>query len=371
MDLLESTPLWCPIDPAIHPAWRTWERNTVVWMERFRLDSEQLEAGRLHCITAGELAGRTVLNPADAAGPQFATDSLLWLFAFDDAYCDEGRYSHSPAEMAILVAEMIRIVETGRTTSASPCARALADLRQRLNGLASPVQIDRWVQSMRGYLGYQVWEAAYRQLGSVASIDEYAVARIRNGSMEVCAMTLDIAEGYEVPPAEMARPDVRALTEMVCFIVGLDNDIASYHKEHERSNSKLNLVDVIAHERGQAAADALPDAVAFRDACLARYLDLARQVEPEVGGATRRYISGLSAWIRGNLDWSMHTGRYQKAGKETVQVVDVPHLPVQDFSPPHGVAWWWSQARPDAAFAGALERTSRDPDSPCPGMSAS
>jgi hypothetical protein len=349
MDLLEATPLWCPVDPAIHPAWRTWERNTVVWMERFRLDSEQLEAGRLRCITAGELAGRTALNPADAVGPQFAADSLLWLFAFDDANCDEGRYSNSPADMAILIGEMNRIVETGRTTSAGPCAQALANLRQRLAAMASSVQVSRWVHSMRGYLGYQVWEAAHRQLGSIPTIDQYAVARIRNGSMEVCAMTLDIAEGYEVPPAEMERPDVRALTEMACSIVGMDNDIASYYKEHERSDCRLNLVDVIAHERGQAPDQALPEAVAYRDAVLARYLELTRQVEPQVSGVTRRYICGLSAWIRGNLDWSMHTRRYRRAGKETIRVVDVPHSPVAEFSPPAGVAWWWSRAWPGTA----------------------
>jgi hypothetical protein len=345
LDVALTTPLWCPLPPAIHPEWQSWERRTVAWMERFGLDGEQLEAGRLRCITAGELAGRTALNPAHAAGPQFSADSLLWLFAFDDAYCDEGRYSHSPAEMAILVAEMMRIVETGRTSSASPCARGLADLRQRLDGLASAAQIARWVSAMRGYLSYQVWEAAYRSTHRMPTLNEYAIARIRNGSMEICAMAVDISEGYEVAPAELESADVRALTEMACAIVGLDNDIASYHKEHLRSTDKLNLVDVIAHERGRTPNQVLPEAVAFRDAVLDLYLRLCRQVEPQVGATTRRYIAGLSAWIRGNLDWSMHTGRYRKAGKETIWIVDVPYLPAAEFSPPEGVAWWWARLR--------------------------
>lgn len=361
MDLGLTTPLWCPLPPAIHPAWPSWERSTVAWMERFGLDGEQLEAGRLRCITAGELAGRTALHPAHVAGPQFAADSLLWLFAFDDAYCDEGRYSHSPAEMAILVADMVRVVETGRTSSASPCARALADLRRRLDGLASAVQIGRWVSAMRGYLGYQVWEAAYRQTRSMPTINEYAVARIRNGSMEVCAMTLDLAEGYEVPPAELESCDVRALTEMACSMVGLDNDIASYYKEHQRGTDKLNLVDVIAHERGQTPNDALPAAVAYRDAVLRLYVRLSRQVEPQVSAATQRYIAGLSAWIRGNLDWSMHTCRYRKAGTETIRVVDAAYLPADGFSPPEGVAWWWTRLRDDTGLTASPFRPARCP----------
>ena len=351
MDMSEIVILTCPLEPAIHPAWKDWERNTVAWMERFHLDGEQRETGRLHCITAGELAGRTALGAVESSGPQFASDSLMWLFAFDDAYCDEGRYSHSPSNMAILVAEMIRIVETGRTTSPSPCANALADLRRRLDDIAAPVQIARWVHAMRGYLGYQVWEAAYRHTGAMPTIDEYAVARIRNGSMEVCAMALDISEGYEVPAADIDTAQVRALTEIACCLVGLDNDLASYHKEHQRSTDRLNLVDVIAHERGQSPRDALPEVVAYRDTVLDLYLRLVDQVTPQVRPPTRRYIAGLSAWIRGNLDWSTHTGRYRNGDQATIQVADIPPVPAPDFTPPAGVAWWWQRlhATPSAA----------------------
>jgi hypothetical protein len=349
MAVIDVVPLWCPLSPAIHPDWQDWESATLAWAERFLLDREQIEKGRLQCIAAGELAGRTVSNPAGSEGPQFSADSLMWLFAFDDAYCDEGRYSHDPSAMAILVAEMARIAETGYTASTSACAMALADLRQRLNLLATPVQISRWVQAMRGYLNFQVWEAAHRASGRIPSLDEYCVARIRNGSMELCAMVLDISEGYEVPADELARPDVVALTEMACCIVGLDNDIASYHKEQLRSRDQLNLIDVIAHERGVDLSDAVPEAVAHRDAVLKLYLALTRQVEPELSTNGQRYVDGLSSWIRGNLDWSTHTGRYKRDGQQTVCVAANPAFDAEQFCPPPGIAWWWLQLRASAS----------------------
>jgi len=338
----DTTLLWCPIPPGIHPHWRQWERNTVEWLESFSLDDEQRETGRLHAIIAGELAGRTILTSDEPPGAQFSTDSLMWLFAFDDAYCDEGRYSHDPASMAMLVAEMGRIAETGRTMSASPLARALAELRSRLKVLASPAQTARWVHAMKGYLGYQVWEAAFRSTGGMPTLDEYAVARIRNGSMEVCAMTLDIAEGYEVPAAEIDRPVVQALTEMACSLVGWDNDIASYYKEHERGDDRINLVDVIANQDGTGPAEALPSAVALRDAVLARFLELRDAVEPLVGSLTWRYIGGLSAWIRGNLDWSANTARYRRPDCPTVAVTDERERGNRECPRPPGIAWWWS-----------------------------
>lgn len=345
MEIPEDVVLWCPMKPAIHPAWRSWEHGTLAWTERFGLDGEQRERGRLRSIAAGELAGRTLPDVADPPGALFSACSLMWLFAFDDAYCDEGRYSHDPGEMALLVTEMNRIVETGRTTSSGPCARGLADLRRQLDAIAAPSAIARWVQSMKAYLGYQIWEAAHRRRGSMPSIDEYAVARIRNGSMEVCAMTLGIAAGFDVPEAEMDDDDIRALTEMTCCLVGLDNDIASYYKEHTRGSDTLNLVDVIAHERGTKPSEALPEALEFRDAVLDLYLRLSERVRPSVSPPTRRYIGGLSAWIRGNLDWSTHTARYRRQGLPTIILGHDPCRPsaTGQFTPPAGIAWWWTR----------------------------
>ena len=157
-------------------------------------------------------------------------------------------------------------------------------------------------------------------------------------------MSLDIAEGYEVPAQEMDSPDIRALTESACCLVGLDNDIASYYKEHSRSGDTLNLVDVIAHERGSSPLEALPEALDFRDGVLALYLQLSEQVRPHVGAATHRYLAGLSNWIRGNLDWSMHTGRYRRDDRSTITVAEAPHRePSARFTPPAGIAWWWSR----------------------------
>jgi hypothetical protein len=335
--------LWCPMAPAIHPAFPIWEQETVRWMDRFNLDGEQLDTGRLHRISVGELTGRTIHPAAEPPAAQFTADTLMWLFAFDDAYCDEGRYSHDPIKTVILVAEMARIAETGHTTSSSPCARALADLRQRMDHLASPPQIARWVHTMKAYLSYQVWEASYRSAGTMPTIGEYVVARIRNGAMELSAACLEIAEGYQAPFDETESADVRALTEMACGLVGYDNDIASYYKEHARSDCKLNLVDVIAHQRRLSPDAALSKAITFRDAVLATYLELYQWVEPTVSDATRRYMSGLSAWIRGNLDWSMNSARYRRADEPTIQVSSNLTRAIPSYTPPAGVAWWWTR----------------------------
>jgi hypothetical protein len=344
MNIPDEVVLWCPMPAAIHPSWRSWEHSAVEWMERFGLEGEQRETGRLYRISPGELVGRIIPDCESEPGARFSVHATIWLFAFDDAYCDEGRYSHDPGEMALLVADLSRVVETGETTSASPVARGLADLRLQIEDLAAPATVARWVQSMKIYLGYQVWEAAHRRRKSIPSIDQYVVARIRSGAVEVSTMALPIAEGYDVPGDELESPDVRALTEITCSLTGMDNDIASYYKEHSRSGDALNLVDVIANERGVTPREALPEALDFRDSVLDLYLQLSEKVRPTVGPSTHRYLDGLSHWIRGNLDWSAHTGRYHRDGASTISVTEAPRreLP-KNFTPPAGISWWWSR----------------------------
>ena len=334
--------LWCPLAPAVHPDWPTWAATAADWASSFGLGGGHTARGRARAAAAGELAGRTVLRPAAPAGAQFAADSLLWLFTFDDEYCDHGGVGRSPNEMAIVVADLVRASEIGDTGSGAASVRSLADLRKRLDALASPAQICRWNHSMLLHLGYQVWMAAHRLQATLPSIDEYVAGRIHNGGMEVCAVQLDIAEGYQVSTDDIARADVRALTEIASCVVGVDNDIISHAKEHD---DPFNLIDVIAGERGHTPPEALAATMALRDAALALYLRLREQVRSTVQPLTNRYLDGLSSWIRANLDWSAHSARYRTPGAPAIVVVDTAPAPDQGFAPPPTISWWWDLTR--------------------------
>lgn len=343
MRSFEVSSLWCPIPAAIRPDWEVLERQTNAWVERFQLNADDTLRARIPKIGVGELAARTSLDAQSLATAQFSADVLIWLIAFDDRYCDEGRYRSRPGEMAIFAAELARVADTGETSSSEAYVRALADLRRRVDGLCSPVAAARWASALRSYFQYQVWEAAFRSAGTIPTLDEYVVARIQNGAMEVCTMSLDIAGGYEVPAAEMSDPHVRALTEMCCAMVGLDNDLVSYHKEQENGGGDtMNIVDVIANERQISVREAAAQALQLRNAILARYLEQKSQVVHALSWEGQRYVSGLSAWIRGNLDWSFNSDRYR--------VSDVPFPAIVATAPaivpvttPSSIRWWWSR----------------------------
>ncbi|MFI8008232.1 hypothetical protein [Streptomyces sp. NPDC086010] len=59
---------------------------------------------------------------------------------------------------------------------------SLRDLR--LDRIATPVQTNRWVEALRGYFFFQVWEAANRSGGTIPTLDEYTVARVQSGAVK-------------------------------------------------------------------------------------------------------------------------------------------------------------------------------------------
>jgi hypothetical protein len=370
--------VWCPIPSAIHPAWQELGSRALDWVDRFGLCPDPVQRQRLAQAMAGDLAGRIMPRSNGGPGLQVATDYLMWLFVFDDAYCDEGAYSNRPGEMMRLALQLARVTETplpspdgGRQLSV---VAALADIRQRLDDVASPVQIARWGAAVRAYLMCQAWEALNRANGVIPSLDQYAASRIDSGSLRATIMLQDVGDGFEVPHQQISHPHVQALIEMTCTIVGWDNDLFSYAKETHRSGDWHNLVSVLAHEHHCGLGEALAEAIALRDRVLTAYLALRDQVLDSAGPELARFIADLDAWNRGNIDWSARCGRY-------FNTTDGQHSPITYVPEPHktslepisvpSIRWWWQcLADPRAVPARTLPFTHGTSVRECPVLSA-
>ncbi|MER5890570.1 hypothetical protein ABT160_42655 [Streptomyces sp. NPDC001941] len=344
---LDVPALWCPFPQRLHPAWRTLDAAALAWAESHGLTPDTDRRQRAQAIHAGELGARSVEPDAPQPLAQLSADHLLWLFTFDDAYCDEGALGDDPGALALLVARLVRTAETGQAPpKATPHEHALLDLRNRIARSARPLQLVRWTDAMRSYLAYQTWEAAHRSRHTAPTLDAYLGARIANGSMPVCCALLDVTSGFTIPAGEFTSPAVRALTEMCCALVGYDNDLLSHWKETLRCGDGINLVDVLATETRRPPQDALHEAVALRDTVLHRYLTLARATSPDLSPEGRRYLGLLDQWIRGNLDWSLNSGRYlnpQDPARLPETILSRPeHGVATDPLPYPGVAWWWT-----------------------------
>lgn len=332
---------YCPVPYAIHPAHRRLDARSIDWLTHFQLYEDDGQRQRLSGSLPGLLAALS--TPEAREEPlQVVSDFLMWLYAFDDEYCEEGSLARRPAELAAALRWLLRVAEApdGGVPHGDRYAAALLDLRLRLAGHATSSQLGRWLDALRAYFSDQVWCAELRVRHDVPDLENYVLLRLFNGSMGVTTVLPEVAGGYELSPCEIESPAVRALREMTCALVGWDNDIISYRKERERVHDGQNLLDVLMAERGYDLAAALTDAVAMRDRTMCRFLELRDTVRARASAALVRYLADLSWWVRANIEWGMRCRRYVEPEADRA-ITYAEAATATGPLPMAALRWWW------------------------------
>ncbi|SED40711.1 2-methylisoborneol synthase [Streptomyces sp. 2224.1] len=176
--------------------------------------------------------------------------------------------------------------------------------------LATPSQTNRFVHdAARLHLGYLA-EASWAETRHVPQVWEYLVMRQFN-NFRPCLSLVDAVDGYELPEALYARPEVQRVTALACNATTIVNDLYSFTKELASDPTHLNLPQVVAahDKRGLKAAylksveihNQIMEAFETESAPLAALSPL-----------LERYLRGLAAWVSGNHEWhATNTDRYQ------------------------------------------------------------
>jgi hypothetical protein len=128
-------------------------------------------------------------------------------------------------------------------------------------------------------------------------------------------MFFDLIEpmhGIELPEAVLADPHYLAARHTAGTAIGLFNDLISWRKEVAVGDLH-NIVFIVREERRLTLADAVHAAVAEHDAQVAAFMSACDRLnrgrwagDPVVATG----VADLAHWLRGNLDWSLESGRY-------------------------------------------------------------
>ncbi|MGK4584898.1 terpene synthase family protein [Kitasatospora sp. HPMI-4] len=310
--------LWCPFPSLVNPHAEQADQRSLAWLTRHRLlDGQPRQAERIRRQRSGHLAART--NPeVDAEMLRLLSDWYVWLFAFDDGYCEDLERGSRPGPLARTTALLARVLDAeppaaGVSGPASAYAVALREIRDRVGAQASPSQLFRWECTVRDYLFAQVWEAANREAGVVPGPAEYMAMRRHAGATYTCLALVDIAAGYEAPPAEADGPALRRLRDITANLVSWDNDLYSHAKEKADGQGRHNLVEVLARHHHCPSAEARKLAVAVRDAEMNSFVELSRAIATGGSAATAAYARSLGLWLRGHIEWSRGSSRFDAA----------------------------------------------------------
>jgi hypothetical protein len=303
---------YCPLPSAINPHVAAIQRHSLDWAQAFHLIHGDAATARFAASKFGWLAARAYPR-AGFAEATIVVDWNVWLFVLDDQ-CDEGGIGKDPARLRAYFATLQAIL---RDPAGAPCdgplALALRDVWGRMLARATPAWRWRFLQDADDYFDACVWEASNRAEGITPSVADYIAYRPLTGALITDVDLIDLTEHLDLPDAARCHPVVQRLVEMANNVVCWSNDIISLAKEMQRGDVH-NLVLTIRHRDGCTLHEAIQRAVRMHDAEVRRFLATQRELPtfgPELDPDIARYIAVLRAWMRGNLDWSIDSGRYR------------------------------------------------------------
>ncbi|MDH2424381.1 4-epi-cubebol synthase [Sphaerisporangium sp. TRM90804] len=301
----------CPFPSLTNPAVEEVDRETFSWLVASRMIEDPAELERYREAAYGWLGARTYPY-APSHMLRLVTDWCVWLFAFDDAFCESDRHA---AEIARALPHLLAVLDDAEPGARveDNFARALLDVKWRVAEAGNPDQLDRWRTVTKDYMFAQVWEAANREDAVVPTYGDYIFMRRRTGAMLTVFALIDLATGLPLTPDEWRHPDVTAISQAANDVVVWDNDLLSYAKERSGVNARNNLVSVLARHRHRSIQEAMNQIGRMRDDAIVRMLDLRPRLESLGSEAVTAYVGGLETWISGSVAYSLESPRYTRA----------------------------------------------------------
>jgi len=304
--------LLSPFPAAMHPDVDQMHRQTVKWALQYELIASQQDRRHLDASHYTLLMARAYPT-ADPGALQLIADWNTWTFLLDD-YFDEHVIGRNPDAVEHLHGQILSILD-GATPDAGDSMRicALHNIASRLRLLGDGEWMTRFTACVRETLAASLWEARNRRIRVVPTSDDYCYWRLFTSGVFCYFALIEIAEQMTIPAFVWDHPVIQQLALSANAVICWSNDIFSFAKEIAHGDVH-NLVYIVQHERQFTLDDAIAY-VAQRHDDEVRAFQQLRAALPHFGGFVdefvQRYVRGLEAWMRANMDWSVATQRYR------------------------------------------------------------
>jgi|HigsolmetaAR201D_1030396.scaffolds.fasta_scaffold17322_2 hypothetical protein len=303
--------LYCPFPHTLNPHVEAAQQHVNEWVQQFHLLPSQAAYARFQAAKFAWLAARAYPT-AEFNKLRIVTDWNVWLFIHDDQ-CDESGIGKRPTQLAQLY-DQFRGILFGGTPSQNDTSltHALHELWQRICRHSNAEWRHRFLISVEDYFYACIWEAENRMSRRIPDIASYTQMRPFAGALNTDIELIELCEGVILPAAVYRHPIIKRLTLMCNNAVCWANDILSLQKELNNGDMH-NLVIVLQHEQQCSWQEAVDRVADMHNNEVLAFEQLSKQLpsfSPEIDTQIARYIDILRAWMRGNIDWALDTGRY-------------------------------------------------------------
>ncbi|MCT8351046.1 terpene synthase family protein [Photorhabdus kayaii] len=315
MNIIKIPPLPNPFPYMLHPLVNAGEPEnceieiaTREYADRFHLYSNETQRQRLWKMESARLAG--LLYPKGSKELlQVGSDFVMWGFAYDDEYCDEGPLSMNLTAYIHNAAQLQRALESPENpVNNDRYAMAMRDLRIRLERYSSPALAGRFFEVIRTYIMTEMWKAVEPK----PSFDDYLVMRMYGGGAWAYPVLSHIIAGINISQDEFEDRRIRALSEMMDCLTAWDCEAYAYAEEQARAidDKEHNVISVICRQYGYTVEQSMEHYWELRWRVVSLFLRLQKEVLITASPEVRDYINGLTAYYSGGLFWGQTSKRY-------------------------------------------------------------
>ncbi|GAA3268063.1 hypothetical protein GCM10020218_006830 [Dactylosporangium vinaceum] len=314
---LSAPAVLCPFTPRISPHADSVQRWSLHWATRHGLLDRP---GARATFARARFANLMCRAHPDAGEPELrlATAWLISIFVLDDLL--ERALVRDPEPARAAVTEVVRLLRDQQpepvfgTALGRPLAGALGEVWKRTEPRVSPQWRERFVGHVADYLAGTLWEAGNRAADRPPLLDEYRRMRHHSAATDMFFDLIEPMHGFELPTGLLDDPDFATARRTAGTVIGIFNDLISWPKEAAIGDHH-NIVFSFQREHRLHLAEAVSAAVAEHDACVLEFQVARDRLETRWWSdpTCATGIGDLVHWIRGNVDWSMESGRYTPA----------------------------------------------------------
>lgn len=311
---LASPSVLCPFTPAISPHADAVQRWSLHWATRHGLLKRP---GARAAFARARFANLMCRAHPEAAEPELrlATAWLISIFVLDDLL--ERALVRDPEPARAAVTEVVRLLRDQRpapvlgTALGRPVAAALGEVWRRTEPRVSADWRERFVGHVADYLAGTLWEAGNRIEDRPPRLEEYRKMRHHSAATDMFFDLIEPMHGVELPPGLLEDPDFATARRAAGTVIGIFNDLISWPKEAAVGDHH-NIVFSFQREHRLPLEEAVLAAVAEHDERVLEFQVARDRLEARWWGDPTCVIGigDLVHWIRGNVDWSLESGRY-------------------------------------------------------------
>ncbi|MFG2044325.1 hypothetical protein [Dactylosporangium sp. NPDC048998] len=315
--LLASPAVLCPFAPRISPHAGAVQRWSLQWATRHGLLERPGARAAFARARFANLMARAHPDAGEAE-LRLATAWLISIFVLDDLL--ERALVRDPEPAQAAVTEVVRLLRDQQpapilsTALGRPLASALREVWRRTEPRVGPAWRERFVAHVADYLAGTLWEAGNRAADRPPLLEEYGRMRHHSAATDMFFDLIEPMHGIELPQPLLDDPDFVTARRTAGTVIGIFNDLISWPKEAAIGDHH-NIVFAFQHERRLPLPDAVAAAVAEHDERMLEFQVARDRLETRYWDDRTAVIGigDLVHWIRGNVDWSMESGRYAAA----------------------------------------------------------